>query len=210
MRYSVKVGERVFDVEVTEVGETLFEITIGSKKVKLKVESLKSTAPEKVVEEVVGTEVKSDMSGTVMRLVVEEGENVEKGQPLLVLEAMKMENEITSPFTGTVAKINVSEGDKVESGSILMVISSEPAKVVKKAEKISKGQGSPVKVPMSGVVTRILKEAGENVQSGETILILEAMKMENPIDAPLTGTITQLTVKEGDNVNTDDVVAYIE
>ena len=54
--------------------------------------------------------------------LVEPGDKVEKGEGILVIEAMKMENEIGSPKEGTVGKVEVAEGDRVEAGARLAVI----------------------------------------------------------------------------------------
>jgi len=62
------------------------------------------------------------MPGTVVRLHVTEGEHVEAGQPLLVLEAMKMEHPVVAPHDGVVATLRVEEGSQVEGGAVLAVI----------------------------------------------------------------------------------------
>ncbi len=64
----------------------------------------------------------SPMPGTVLRVRVAEGDAVEARQPLLVLEAMKMEHEIVAPAAGTVTELRVAEGAQVEAGAILAVI----------------------------------------------------------------------------------------
>ena len=58
--------------------------------------------------------------GLITRVLVEVGDQVEAGQPLLVLEAMKMENEIRSPRAGTIKSIPVAVGDRVNSGDVLV------------------------------------------------------------------------------------------
>lgn len=68
-------------------------------------------------------EIKAPMPGLVLNVVVDEGQEVNKGDNLLVLEAMKMENIIKSPASGTVKKILVSKGDKVEKNEILIQFS---------------------------------------------------------------------------------------
>lgn len=65
-------------------------------------------------------EIKAPMPGLVLNVIVAEGEEVKKGDSLLVLEAMKMENVIKSPADGTVKKILVQKGDKVEKNEILI------------------------------------------------------------------------------------------
>ena len=62
------------------------------------------------------------MQGTVISVLVSMGDEVEAGQPLLVLEAMKMENNINAGKAGTVKEIRVSEGDSVGSGDIVAII----------------------------------------------------------------------------------------
>lgn len=64
-------------------------------------------------------EILSAMPGVIRKILVEPGESVEAGQPLLILEAMKMENEVGSPIGGTVASIEVSPGDTVATGALL-------------------------------------------------------------------------------------------
>jgi biotin carboxyl carrier protein len=67
------------------------------------------------------SEIKAPMSGMVLKVLVEEGAEVKKGENLFVLEAMKMENIIKSPADVTVKTIKIRPGDKVEKGQILMM-----------------------------------------------------------------------------------------
>ena len=69
--------------------------------------------------------VESVMPGIVRKVLVEEGETIESGQPLLLLEAMKMENEIAAPDSGTVSMIQVSAGETVAAGTLLVQIQKE-------------------------------------------------------------------------------------
>jgi len=64
--------------------------------------------------------VKTQMPGRIVRVLVSEGDAVDKGTPLLVVEAMKMENELKSPMAGTVRRIAVAEGDLVEARAVLV------------------------------------------------------------------------------------------
>lgn len=66
--------------------------------------------------------------------------------------------------------------------------------------KSGPGAGSPVKAPLPGVVTKILVEAGQAVKKGDTVLVLEAMKMENNITAEADGAVTGICVAAGDSV----------
>lgn len=66
--------------------------------------------------------VKPPMPGRIAALKVREGDRVEKGQVLLLLEAMKMQNEVASPVSGRVAKVHVREGQVVEPAHVLLDI----------------------------------------------------------------------------------------
>ena len=68
------------------------------------------------------------------------------------------------------------------------------------AAKSGPGAGTPVKAPLPGVVTKILVAEGQAVKKGETVLVLEAMKMENNITAEADGAVTGICVAAGDSV----------
>jgi propionyl-CoA carboxylase alpha chain len=67
------------------------------------------------------------MPGAVVRVLVDAGAEVEAGQPLVVLEAMKMEHTVASPATGTVSEVKVQPGQQVEAGAVLVVVAEETA-----------------------------------------------------------------------------------
>lgn len=67
-------------------------------------------------------ELRAQMPGKVIKLLVENGSVVQTGQGLIVVEAMKMQNEMRSPKDGTVSKINVGEGATVAAGQALIVV----------------------------------------------------------------------------------------
>lgn len=69
-----------------------------------------------------GETVSAPMPGTILSVNVQNGAAVKKGDVLLILEAMKMENEIMAPCDGTIASVNVQKGSSVETGAVLCVI----------------------------------------------------------------------------------------
>lgn len=75
------------------------------------------------------------MPGKLVRIVAEPGSKVVKGQPLLILEAMKMEHTIRAPSNGTVKKINFALNDLVEQGAVLLDLESEAPKTATAAPK---------------------------------------------------------------------------
>ena len=69
-----------------------------------------------------GETVNAPMPGNILAVNVQNGATVKKGDVLMILEAMKMENEIMSPCDGTIASVNVQKGSTVETGTVLCVI----------------------------------------------------------------------------------------
>ena len=65
------------------------------------------------------------MPGSIVRVAITVGDEVTAGQPLLWLEAMKMQHQIAAPITGTVTELNVVEGHQVEVGAVLAVVTEE-------------------------------------------------------------------------------------
>lgn len=84
--------------------------------------SPKAAAPSTKKVAAGATTIKAPMPGTILDINVNEGDTVEKGQVLCILEAMKMENEIMSPTDGRIATVNTSTGVSVEAGDLLFSI----------------------------------------------------------------------------------------
>jgi biotin carboxyl carrier protein len=70
-----------------------------------------------------GAKVKSQMPGKIVRVLVKAGDTVTRGQSLIVMEAMKMENEIKSPQDGVIKEVKVKEAQAVETGAELLIFS---------------------------------------------------------------------------------------
>ena len=74
----------------------------------------------------------------------------------------------------------------------------------------SSGGGSGViEAPMQGTIVGVQVEAGDSVSAGDTIVVLEAMKMENAITADIDGTVAEIAVAQGDSVGSGDLLARI-
>lgn len=69
-----------------------------------------------------GNAIKAPMPGTILKVNVTNGQSVKKGDTLMILEAMKMENEIPAPCDGVVASVNVNNGASVETGTVLCTL----------------------------------------------------------------------------------------
>ncbi|SHG99210.1 biotin/lipoyl-containing protein [Pedobacter caeni] len=115
--YNVEVVEREEDGKTVtvKVNGRLYQVGIEDQYDELlKKLGLDNSSANKVLE------IKAPMPGLVLNVIVEEGQEVNKGDSLLVLEAMKMENIIKSPTAGILKKILVRKGDKVEKNEILL------------------------------------------------------------------------------------------
>ncbi len=104
----VEVDGEVFSIRIISVGGSPAEV--------------QSVTPQKIPRGEMAGGIKSNMQGMVLKVNVSRGAAVKKGDTLLVLEAMKMENPIHSPVDGKVVEIFVDAGDVVQSGDVLLVV----------------------------------------------------------------------------------------
>lgn len=114
LKVTVNGQEYVIDVEVEQEQQTLGQIVIGAA-------GSAPTAPTTAkVQGASSNAVVAPLAGSVSKVLVAEGDAIEAGQVLAVLEAMKMETEITAPKAGKVGSILVSPGDAVQGGQALI------------------------------------------------------------------------------------------
>lgn len=122
--YSVIEGGRQYEAMVDERGQHGFDVLIAGRLIHLEAvdERRKLLAQQsKVLAEGKQT-ITAQMPGKITKVAVAAGDEVTEGQGLVVVEAMKMENEIPSPIDGRVTEIAVREGDTVETGATLVVV----------------------------------------------------------------------------------------
>ena len=174
------------------------------------------------------TDITAPMPGLALRFEVKEGDSVKKNDILMVMEAMKMENEIYAPCDGVVSKICVKQGDQLQSGDLLMQIGGTvveaPAAApepepVKEAEPVVEAPQKPVQsgakgsvevnAPMPGLALRFAVKVGDHVNENDLLMVMEAMKMENEIYAPASGTIMSIDVNQGDQLQSGDLLMTI-
>ena len=110
-KYRVNVNGTVYEVELEEMTSAPAAAPVAA------------PAPVAAAAPAAGGEkVTSPMPGTILSVNVAAGDAVKRGQVLMILEAMKMENEIMCPCDGTVASVSVTKGAAVESGTLLCTI----------------------------------------------------------------------------------------
>jgi pyruvate carboxylase len=136
--FGMRLGEEI-EVEI-ETGKTLivklvsigqaqadgtrviyFELNGQPREIVIKDENIKSTvATKRKIDPKDETHIGASMPGTVIKVIVDKGEKVEKGDHLMITEAMKMETTVQAPFSGTVKDIYVESGDAISPGDLLI------------------------------------------------------------------------------------------
>ena len=111
--YKVKVNGKSYRVELESVEQVASNAVTETKKEE------KKAAPVVAGE---GNKVESPIQGTVVNVKVSVGDTVKKGTPLVVVEAMKLENDVVSPFDGTVSEILVKKGDSITAKQVVAVV----------------------------------------------------------------------------------------
>lgn len=123
--YSLILGGCSHAVQVQRDGD-LLRVTVDGHVHAVKVEDIRERATSAFRRTAPGAgtmgdgAVRSLIPGVVVKLLVSEGDRVESGQPLAVLEAMKMQNEVRAPASGRVARLHASPGQSVAGGSVLL------------------------------------------------------------------------------------------
>ena len=111
--------------------------------------------------------------------------------------------------TARVVKTNDTASAPI-SAQAVTVASPAPIPQAAASAAVQTAPGEAIKAPMPGTILQITKAVGDKVKKGDTILVLEAMKMENEIMASRDGVVIQIIAAKGSSVNTDDVLAVIE
>lgn len=111
-----------------------------------------------------------------------------------------------------VEEVGVSSGESIKTERIATPV-AKPAPVkkaepVKKVEPVSEGSVTVV-APIPGVILNLGVKIGDIVEKGATLLVLEAMKMENEIMAPISGVVSEMRTKQGDSVNAGDILVVV-
>ena len=119
-KYIVSVNGQKFDIEITELDSRVVasNAPVAAPAPAAPVAAAPAAAPAPAAAG--SAQVVCPMPGTILDVKVSAGQAVTKGQVLLILEAMKMENEIVAPQDGTVASVRVTKGAAVNSGDILV------------------------------------------------------------------------------------------
>jgi len=119
---SLRIGNKAYEVKCERVSSDL-HIWVGSVRYAAEVRDPRSLRGRaRAVDEHGPKKLTAPMPGKVVRILVTQGAEIEAGAGVLVVEAMKMQNEVKSPKKGTVQKILVNEGAAVNAGDVLAIV----------------------------------------------------------------------------------------
>ena len=243
--FNFTIGGQKYETTVKEIEPNVAEVVVNgtsfivefqkneSKKVKAARVAAPTAAPTaaSVAAKPAGAAVvKSPLPGSIVKVMVKPGDSIKKGDTLLTMESMKMENVVASEYTGTVKNVlvqagqNVMQDDKlVEIETVAEAAAPAPAPVAAPQPKPAPAPaaapapapaaapvgGNKINSPLPGSVISVAVTEGQAVKKGDTLLVLESMKMENPILSDCDGTVTKIAVAAGQSVMQDDLLVVI-
>jgi biotin carboxyl carrier protein len=126
--YLVGIDNKFFEATVQKIDDERYSISINGKLFEIEIRTALQEKAKKLLEERGSTnhklEVKAPMPGMILKVKKRVGEGVVLGEPVIILEAMKMENELRAPVAGKLKELFVTEGSPVEKGFKLFSIES--------------------------------------------------------------------------------------
>lgn len=239
--FKFTINGKQYQAAVNELEDNKAEVTVNGKSYKVEIEKeaaaaapafrRSATASPAAAARPAGVQtVKSPLPGSIMKVLVKEGQAVKKGDILLTMESMKMENNIMADADGTVKAIfvepgkNVMQDDKLvelETVAVAAAPAAAPAPkpAAPKAAPAPKAEapkaadvpagGYKVTSPLPGSVIKVLVKEDQAVKKGDTLLTLESMKMENAIMADRDGVVSKVVVSAGQNVMQEDLLVVL-
>ena len=237
--FKFTIDGKQINAAVNELEDNFAEVTINGKTYKVELE--KEEAPAAAVRRPAAAAassaaapaglmtVKSPLPGSIVKVLVKAGQAVKKGDVLLTMESMKMENNVTAESDGTVKAIyvepgkNVMQDDKLldlETAAAAAAPAPAPKAEAPKAPEAPKAAPAPkaadvpadgykVTSPLPGSIIKVLVQEGQDVKKGDTLLTLESMKMENAVMADRDGKVTKIAVTAGQNVMQEDLLLIL-
>lgn len=224
--FNFTIGGQKYETTVKEIEPNVAEVVVNgtsfivefkkneSKKVKAaRVAAPTTTVAAAPAQPAGSATVKSPLPGSIVKVMVKPGDSVKKGDTLLTMESMKMENVVASEYTGTVKNVLVQPGQNVMQDDKLVEIETVAVAAAPAAPKPAPAAapvgGNKVTSPLPGSVISVKVAEGQAVKKGDTLLVLESMKMENPILSDCDGTVTKIAVAAGQSVMQDDLLVVI-
>lgn len=124
--YLLKLGDKIYEIHNSKINNENSHITVNGKLHELTIRTALQERAAKLIEQStiksLRTDIRAPMPGMILKIKKSLSEKVNSGEPLLILEAMKMENELKSPVAGIIKNIYITEGSPVEKGTLLFSI----------------------------------------------------------------------------------------
>jgi biotin carboxyl carrier protein len=239
--FKFSIDGNQYNAAVNELEDNFAEVSINGKTYKVELEKEEAPAAAAVRRPAAAAApaaaapaglmtVKSPLPGSIVKVLVKAGQAVKKGDVLLTMESMKMENNVTAEADGTVKAVYVEPGKTVmqddklldlETAAVAAAPAAAPAPKAEapkaapapkaaapKAADVPAG-GFKVTSPLPGSIIKVLVSEGQDVKKGDTLLTLESMKMENAVMADRDGKVTKIAVTAGQNVMQDDLLIVL-
>ena len=239
--FKFTIDGKQYNAAVNELEDNFAEVSINGKTYKVELEKEEAPAAAAVRRPAAAAApaaaapaglmtVKSPLPGSIVKVLVKAGQAVKKGDVLLTMESMKMENNVCADADGTVKAVYVESGKTVMQDDKLLDIETvavaaapAPAPAPKaeapkaapapkaeapKAADVPAG-GYKVTSPLPGSIIKVLVSEGQDVKKGDTLLTLESMKMENAVMADRDGKVTKIAVTAGQNVMQEDLLLVL-
>lgn len=145
---------------------------------------------------------------------VVEIQDIEGNIANVTVNGIPFEVEMKQPVKSSKQKVKLTDGQNNISASSVASAGSAASSAASSDSASSSKQatpaaGKPVVAPLPGTINEIKVKVGDKVNTGDTVVVLEAMKMQNSIDAETSGTITSINVNEGDAVMEGDTLVTI-
>ena len=238
--FKFTIDGKQINAAVNKLEDNFAEVTINGKTYKVELEKEEAPAAAAVRRPAAAAAsaaaapaglmtVKSPLPGSIVKVLVKAGQAVKKGDVLLTMESMKMENNVTAEADGTVKAIyvepgkNVMQDDKLldlETAAAAAAPAPAPKAEAPKAPEAPKAAPAPkaadvpaggykVTSPLPGSIIKVLVSEGQDVKKGDTLLTLESMKMENAVMADRDGKVTKIAVTAGQNVMQEDLLLIL-
>ena len=141
---------------------------------------------------------------------VVEIQDIEGNIANVTVNGIPFEVEMKQPVKAGKQKVKLSEERRVKSEESNSSSSATNASSATATQPAAAASGKPVVAPLPGTINEIKVKVGDKVNAGDTVVILEAMKMQNNIEAETSGTITGINVNKGDAVMEGDTLVTIK
>ena len=203
-----------FEVSIHEVDKNIAEIEVNGTPFTVEIEKSETSTISGIntvtsiatppAPTVVPTAIKSPLPGVINKILVSEGQKVKRGEILLVMESMKMENNIIADKDGVVKAFHVGIGQTVMQGDVLIDFEGSVEVIQQPTQTVNNNTKNIIKSPLPGVILKVLVTVGQKVKRGEILLVMESMKMENNILADKDGIVKTINVEIGQSVMQGD------